>query len=259
MSVVFDKEWHELPRPAAGAKLVEIRNELRAKNLHDTEEPPLEASEGPISPEVRATRTNDGTYNDLSCPRMGSAGTRFGRNVPLSETFPDTANLLTPNPRTVSLELLTRTTFQPAEILSVLGAAWIQFQVHDWFMHKKGVWTNTHDIPVAAGDAWHERPMRVPRTPAETPEGPRLDAPAGLRERELALVGRVAGLRLHHRRSRRRCAPGATARSSSARTAVSVSIRSRASKSPGSRRTPGSARACCTASSRSSTTRSATG
>ena len=86
-------------------------------------------------------------------PRMGSAGMRFGRNVPLSETFPDTANLLTPNPRTVSLELLTRTTFQPANILNVLGAAWIQFQVHDWFMHKKGVWTHTHDIPVRPATA----------------------------------------------------------------------------------------------------------
>ena len=167
LSIVFDKEWHELPRPAAGAKLVEIRNELREKNLHDTEEPPLEPTTGPISPEVRATRTNDGTYNDLSCPRMGSAGTRFGRNVPLSEAFPDMANLLNPNPRTVSLELLTRTTFQPATILNVLAAAWIQFQVHDWFMHKKGSWTHTHDIPVGDGDTWHESPMRVPKTPAD--------------------------------------------------------------------------------------------
>jgi hypothetical protein len=170
MSIVFDKEWYDLPRPAAGAKLVEIRNELRAKNLHDTEEPPLERREGPVSPEVRSVRTNDGTYNDLTCPRMGSAGMRFGRNVPLNETFPDTGNLLTPNPRTVSLELLTRTRFQPAEILNVLAAAWIQFQVHDWFMHKKGVWTHTHDIPVNAGDTWHEQPMRVPKTPADTPK-----------------------------------------------------------------------------------------
>ncbi len=50
MSIVFDKEWYELPRPHAGAKLVEIRNELRAKNLHDTEEPPLERREEPVEP-----------------------------------------------------------------------------------------------------------------------------------------------------------------------------------------------------------------
>jgi hypothetical protein len=177
MSIVFDKDWHQLPLPAAFAKLVEIRNELRAKNLHDTEEPPLETSTNPASSAERSTRTNDGTHNDLSCPRMGSAGTRFGRNVPLSETFPDTANLMTPNPRRVSLELLTRTKFQPATIVNVLAAAWIQFQVHDWFMHKKGVFTNTHDIPLDDGDGWHERPMRVPKTPADLPKVPNSTRP----------------------------------------------------------------------------------
>ena len=53
------------------------------------------------------------------------------------------------------------------EFLNVLAAAWIQFQVHDWFVHAKGAWTHTHDIPVDAGDSWHERPMRVPKTPAD--------------------------------------------------------------------------------------------
>jgi hypothetical protein len=95
---------------------------------------------------------------------------RFGRNVPLSETYPDTANLMNPSPRRVSLELLTRTTFQPATILNVLAAAWIQFQVHDWFVHKKGSWSHTHDVPIADGDTWHERPMRIPKTPAEAPK-----------------------------------------------------------------------------------------
>jgi len=177
MSMVFDKEWHQLFGPAAAARLIEIRNELRQKNLHDTEEPPLEASTAPVPADARAARTNDGTHNDLSCPRMGSAGTRFGRNVPLGETTPDLANLLTPNPRRVSLELLTRTTFQPATIVNVLAAAWIQFQVHDWFMHRKGVWTHTHDVPIDEGDGWHERPMRVPRTPADPPKVPGSTAP----------------------------------------------------------------------------------
>ncbi len=166
----IDKDWYELPGPIAGKKLIEMRDELRAKNLHDTEDPPLQKSDGTSPAEARGLRTNDGTYNDLGCPRMGSAGVRFGRNFPLNETFPDTANLLTPNPRTVSLELLTRTTFQPATIINVLAAAWIQFQVHDWFMHPKGVSSHTHDIPLADGDTWHERPMRVPITPADPPK-----------------------------------------------------------------------------------------
>ena len=169
---VRDREWFDLPRAVAGVKLVELRNELREKNLHDTEEPPLGRAEGPAPPEAIAGRTVDGIFNDLACPHMGSARTRFGRNVPLSETFPDTANLLNPNPRTVSLELLTRTTFQPATALNVLAAAWIQFQVHDWFVHPTGTWADTHDIPVPAGDAWHEHPMRVPKTPVDPPKVP---------------------------------------------------------------------------------------
>jgi hypothetical protein len=170
MSIVSDKEWYELPFPAAATKLVEMRTELRQKNLHDTEEPPLETRDAPAAADAHATRTNDGTYNDLTCPRMGSAGVRFGRNVPLAEAMPDVPNLLNPNPRRVSLELLTRTTFQPAEIVNVLAAAWIQFQVHDWFMHKKGIPDNAHEIPIAEGDSWPERPMRVPITPADPPK-----------------------------------------------------------------------------------------
>src|SRR5688500_563907 len=164
-----DDKWFELPAPVAGKHLVEMRNELRAKNLHDTEDPPLDTSDLPPTGEALALRTNDGTHNDLKCPRMGSAGVRFGRNVPLEETFPDTANLLNPNPRTVSRELLTRTTFQPAEIVNVLAAAWIQFHVQDCFMHKKGTPDHTHDIPIADGDAWPDRPMRVQVTPADPP------------------------------------------------------------------------------------------
>jgi len=170
MSIVSGKDWHELPFPIAAGKLIDIRNELRAKNLHDTEEPPFEMTTSPAPAEAHATRTNDGTHNDLRCPRMGSAGVRFGRNVPLAETFPDVANLMNPNPRRVSLELLTRTEFQPATIINVLAAAWIQFQVHDWFMHRKGSWDRTHDIPVAAGDSWPENPMRVPVTLPDLPK-----------------------------------------------------------------------------------------
>ena len=170
MSIVSDKEWYELPFAGAAARLIEIRDELRQKNLHDTEEPPLETSSTPADAAAHNLRSNDGTYNDLRCPRMGSAGMRFGRNVPLDEAFPDVENLMVPNPRTVSLELMTRHTFQPAEIINVLAAAWIQFQVHDWFVHQKGVWTHTHDIPIADADNWHERPMRVPVTPADIPK-----------------------------------------------------------------------------------------
>ena len=170
MTKVAD-EWYDLPRAVAGIRLYRDRDVLREKNLFDTEEPPLEPSSAPpAGAEAYNVRTSDGTYNDLKCPRMGSVGMRFGRNVPLAETFPDTKNLLNPSPRQVSLELLTRTVFQPATILNVIAAAWIQFMVHDWFMHKKGSWTHTHDIPLDPGDGWHERTMRVPKTPADAPK-----------------------------------------------------------------------------------------
>jgi hypothetical protein len=168
MSNGFD-DWYKLPRPASGIKLVRLRDELRDKNLHDTEEPPLENA-APPADNAYTVRTSDGTYNDVTCPRMGSAGMRFGRNVPLAETFPDVANLMNPSPRRVSVELLTRKIFQPATILNVHAAAWIQFMVHDWFVHKKGSWTHAHEIPLARGDDWHERPMRVPVTPADAPK-----------------------------------------------------------------------------------------
>lgn len=167
-----NQEWYELPRPIALTKLVRLRDELRAKNLYDTEEPPLPSATGAAPAEVVSERTADGSYNDLSCPMMGAAGRRFGRNVPLSETVPDRANLLTPSPRVVSQELFTRTTFQPATILNVLAAAWIQFQVHDWFVHKEGDPASSHEIPLRSDDPWHERPMRVPKTPVDPPTVP---------------------------------------------------------------------------------------
>src|SRR5262245_46693763 len=110
-----NRPWYKLPRLFAMLKLVDIRNELRQKNLYDTEEPPFEQQEPPedLDPAFREARTTDGSYNDLHVPRMGAAGCRFGRNVPLQHTFPDTANLLIPNPRHVSRELKTREQFQP--------------------------------------------------------------------------------------------------------------------------------------------------
>jgi hypothetical protein len=162
-----DKEWFDLPRPLGAAKLVALRNELRKKNLHDTEDPPHPKRKGAVPAEAISARTSDGTFNDLSCPMMGAAGTRFGRNAPLKDTFPDTKNLLTPNPRTVSQELFTRTTFQPVPFLNVLAAAWIQFQTHDWFVHKKGDPADSYEIPLADSDPWPEHPMRLPKTPVD--------------------------------------------------------------------------------------------
>jgi hypothetical protein len=163
-----DKPWYSLPRLLAVPKLVEIRNELREKNLHDTEEPAFTRTEVPanLDPALREGRTADGSHNDLHFPQMGCAGRRFGRNVPLEHVFPDTANLLIPNPRVVSRELMTREQFQPATILNLLAAAWIQFMVHDWFVHARSK-TDAIDIPTASGDDWGAPSIRVPRSVAD--------------------------------------------------------------------------------------------
>ncbi len=162
-----DKDWFDLPRPLAAIKLIEIRNELRQKNLVDTEDPPHPQNAPAAPPEAQIARTSDGTFNDLKCPMMGSVGTRFGRNIPLSEAFPDAANLMVPNPRTISVELFTRHSFQPATVLNVVAAAWIQFQTHDWFVHRKGSPQTAHEIALQSGDPWPDHPMRVPKTPVD--------------------------------------------------------------------------------------------
>src|SRR5829696_5204290 len=164
--------WHRLPVPLGLLTLMGLRVRLRESNLHDTSPA---ATDVPVPEGNRhlTTRTTDGTFNDLQNPQMGSAGTRFGRNVPLERTFPDYERLLQPNPRTVSRELLTRKSFLPAETLNVLAAAWLQFMVRDWLSHGKGPKENPWEVPLTDDDPWPERPMRISRTPEEptrTPE-----------------------------------------------------------------------------------------
>ena len=172
-SLLNRRPWYKLPRLLAMGRLIEMRNELREKNLHDTEEPPLTCHDQPVTlpPAERDGRSIDGSFNDLRCPQMGAVGRRFGRNVPLEHVFPDTANLLVPNPRVVSRELMTREQFQPATVLNLLAASWIQFMVHDWFVHERSK-TESIDIPIPAGDPWGAATMPVSRTqPDPAPAG----------------------------------------------------------------------------------------
>jgi Animal haem peroxidase len=168
--------WHKLPLLIALVILIGLRTVLRDKNLYDTTGVKLSPSDKPVetgkNSRYLTARTADGTYNDLAHPTMGSVGTRFGRNVPLQDVYPDEANILTPNPRTVSLELLARDTFQPVGILNMLAAAWVQFMIHDWFSHGKNQKENPWEIPLSDDDPWPEHPMRILRThydPTRTP------------------------------------------------------------------------------------------
>ena len=143
--------WHRLPRPLGILTLIGLRTRLRERNLYDTG-----VSGAPV-PEGRATgaRTLDGTFNDLRQPLMGSVGSRFGRNIPLEATWPEPEpDILEPSPRVVSRELLTRTELIPATIVNVLAAAWLQFEVHDWFSHGKDEPEDPWEIELADYDPW---------------------------------------------------------------------------------------------------------
>ncbi|HEY7692915.1 MAG TPA: peroxidase family protein [Gaiellaceae bacterium] len=155
--------WHKLPTPLGILVLIGIRDRLREQNLHDTG---LPDGEPPAWDERHLTaRTVDGTYNNLQRPRMGAAGTRFGRNVPLEHTHPEELpRLVEPNPRTVSRELLTRDEFVPATTLNVHAASWIQFEVHDWVFHGHDPSGRQWQIECADDDPWHEHPMRIDAT-----------------------------------------------------------------------------------------------
>ena len=153
--------WDRLPRLVGLFTIAFLRKQLRRENLYDTGllKPP------PSPPPDLSVRTIDGSYNDPAQPSMGSVQTRFGRNVPLAHTVPEQEpDLLEPSPRLVSRELLTRETFIPVESVNVLAAAWLQFEVHDWFSHDFDKEAKPFEIPLADDDSWPQRPMKIQRT-----------------------------------------------------------------------------------------------
>ena len=174
--------WDHLWPPLGIAVFVGLRDKLRADNLHDTGRCPGEKSETLPPPPPDYVRTTDGTYNALDAPTMGRIGCRFGRNVPLEETIPEEKeDLLNPSPREVSRQLLTRDRFLPARTINTLAAAWLQFEVHDWFSHGKPL-TDKWPIPLAPDDRWWDEdgrlePMMIQRTRAEDPPDPDTVAP----------------------------------------------------------------------------------
>ena len=158
--------WHRLPKIVGIFNLVALRHDLRRWNLFDTG--PLVAGTGtsscPFHSKDLEERRADGSHNDLHAPSMGSAGCPFGRNVPLDLISASSEpGLESPSPRAISRLLMTRTQFIPATSLNLLAAAWIQFQVHDWFGHEQEKEASA-SIALGEGDMWREDPMKVRRT-----------------------------------------------------------------------------------------------
>lgn len=140
---------------------------------------------GPSScdPSTLTNRTIDGTCNDQARPWMGSRGVRFSRNIqpflgvdsltglPIKNPAAqfDALNFMNPNPREVS-----RAVFQAGKertkvpFLNMFAAAWIQFQVHDWFDHGENEVAAPWLVPLKYDDPFftknHQLALVVPRT-----------------------------------------------------------------------------------------------
>lgn len=123
--------WDRLPPPLALLTLIGLRHRLRERNLYD---PGLAAQHRQQKASSFAHRTSDGSGTHPTCPQIGAAGTRFGRNMPAQPE--DELAASTPAPKLVSEALLQRSEFVPATSLNLLAAAWLQFEVHDWFAHQ---------------------------------------------------------------------------------------------------------------------------
>ena len=154
-----------------------VRDRLRRENLFDTSDGYQTILIPKYVPANRYARTPDGTFTEPDVPGMGAAGTTFGRNVPLDTIAARRRklDLLDPDPQLVSQRLMTREHFQAVDGLNLLAAAWIQFQVHDWFNHHPGPDEDRIDVPMPKASGFVNDTMSVPRTPVkhwvQTPSG----------------------------------------------------------------------------------------
>lgn len=159
----YRRGWDRFPKPIAILVLLADRMTERRHNLVDPGATPVVWGPEPVTAERPSNRSTTGHDNDTGHPAMGSAGSIFGRNVPVADTVPQ--DVLSPNPRVVSEELLARKSFIPATTLNLLAASWLQFEVHDWLSHGLNEPTAPFEVPLSANDTWtYERPMRVERT-----------------------------------------------------------------------------------------------
>lgn len=166
--------WYRRPFFLGILTLAYMREKMNANNLKSTypkgslvgfQPEGLEPPEG-----VKYYRTADGSWNNLKDPKEGAAGTRLSRNISLKAIKPETGEqLLTPNPRVISRELLTRgEEMKEVPFLNMLAACWIQFQNADWINHGENLLNDIIEVPFADDDParkkfWQTK-MLIPRT-----------------------------------------------------------------------------------------------
>jgi len=166
--------WYRRPRLFAVLTLAYMRDRLNELNLRSTyprgQRIGFHADGLVPPPGVTHFRTADGSWNNLDDPLEGAAGTRFPRNVTNPAIHPPSdSELLDPNPRLVSLELLRRgDEIKTVPFLNMLAAAWIQFQNNDWITHGETLTDEIIDVPLPEHDpvrrTHHQAKMFVGRT-----------------------------------------------------------------------------------------------
>jgi hypothetical protein len=182
-------DWYHRCWPVGVLILAYMREQLNAHNLISTyprgklvafqeegQRPPLG---------VTHFRTADGSWNNLTDPKEGAAGTRFLRNVDLSAARAETGNrLLKPNPREVSRELLSREILsdgrpdvKEVKFLNLLAASWIQFMTHDWINHGDTDPKAFIRVPLLNGDPARDRYQQTELAIGRTQRDPTRNGP----------------------------------------------------------------------------------
>jgi hypothetical protein len=181
--------WDGRPWLSGVLTLAYIREVLNANNLVSTypagELVAFQERDLPRPPSVENFRTADGSWNSLTDPKEGAAGTRFLRNVDLSVAQPETEERLkTPNARTISLELLRRPDgdngqpkVQEVPFLNLLAASWIQFMIHDWVSHSDTQPGAFIGVDLPAGDPARKRYLQNELAIGRTQPDPTLGGP----------------------------------------------------------------------------------
>ena len=108
---------------------------------------------------------------------MGMAGTRFGRNVPLEDTWPDRDKILDPNPREISRRLMTRDKLIPASAGNALDRRLAAVHAARLGQARDEPDRQPVGHPARAGRRLAEPPLQVMRTPDDPTAPAESDTP----------------------------------------------------------------------------------
>ena len=192
-------EWYDDPRATAGLSLYRVPRRVAG------EEPARHRGAAARTLQRRRrrrrsrnARTSDGTYNDLTCPRMGSCRhavrtQRAARARRSRHRQPDEPEPAPCQPRVADADDVSAGDDPQRARRSVDPVSWCT--TGSSTRRARGRIPTT--FPLGDSDPLARTPMRVPKTPAEAAESARFEAAAGLHQREHALVGRIAGLWQH--------------------------------------------------------------